>query len=165
MQYRILVAALAVVLGSATAYAETPQVSHASNVAQQSNTADQSPVPIPQQPVTIATVRIPRPVTADDQALKPGTYQVRLLGNPLKPVAGETPGVEQWVEFLQNGRVKGKAVASVVPQDEIRQMAANDRIPASGRSRVDVLKGNDYVRVWINREGTSYLIHLPTAIS
>jgi len=29
--------------------------------------------------------------------------------------------------------------------------------------RVDMLKGNDYVRVWINRAGTNYIIHLPPA--
>ena len=27
--------------------------------------------------------------------------------------------------------------------------------------RVDMLKGNDYVRVWINRGGNNYLINLP----
>jgi hypothetical protein len=29
---------------------------------------------------------------------------------------------------------------------------------------VDVLKEGDYVRVWINRDGTHYLIHLPVAL-
>ena len=33
--------------------------------------------------------------------------------------------------------------------------------PAKGGVRVDMLKGNDYVRVWINRGGTNYIIHLP----
>ena len=27
--------------------------------------------------------------------------------------------------------------------------------------RVEMLKGNDYLRVWINRGGTNYIIHLP----
>jgi len=33
--------------------------------------------------------------------------------------------------------------------------------PAKGASRVDVLKGNDYVRVWVNRAGNNYIINLP----
>jgi len=28
---------------------------------------------------------------------------------------------------------------------------------------VDMLKGNDYVRVWINHSGMNYLVHLPPA--
>lgn len=117
---------------------------------------------VPTQAMTLGTVTISRPVKADDQPLKPGTYQVRLTGDPLKPAIGETPNLEQWVEFLQGGKVKGKAVASIVPQGEIGQIAKGPR-PAAGGSRVDLLKGNDYVRVWINRSGNNYLIHLPTA--
>jgi hypothetical protein len=139
METRMLISALAMALGVATtAYA------------------------IPPRPVTLATVHIPRTVMADDQPLAPGTYQVRLLGSSLEATPGETAGLEQWVEFLQRGHVKGKAVASVVPQDEIAQVAAADRIPAAGQARVDVLRGDDYVRIWVNRGGTSYLIHLPT---
>jgi hypothetical protein len=163
MKSMILVAVLASVLGAASAYAQRPQTD--SHPAATRPNAAESPVPAPQQPVTLATVRIPRAVKADDQPLKPGTYQVRLLGDPLEAKAGETPGVEQWVEFRQNGATKGKAVASVVPRSEIQQVAAGDRIPAPGHARVDVLKGDDYVRVWINRNGTSYLIHLPTDMS
>ena len=29
--------------------------------------------------------------------------------------------------------------------------------------KVELLKGDDYLRVWINRGGTNYLIHLVTA--
>jgi hypothetical protein len=35
--------------------------------------------------------------------------------------------------------------------------------PAKGGVRVDMLKGNDYVRVWINRGGNNYIIHMPPA--
>jgi hypothetical protein len=117
---------------------------------------------VPTQAMSLGTVTLSRPVKADDQPLKPGTYQVRLAGDPLKPAIGQTPNLEQWVEFLQGGKVKGKAVASIVPQGEIGQIAKGPR-PPSGGSRVDLLKGNEYVRVWINRSGNNYLIHLPTA--
>jgi hypothetical protein len=114
--------------------------------------------------MTLATVHIPRTVKADDQILKAGMYAVRLTGNPLTPAVGETPNLEQWVEFLKGGKVRGKAVASIVPPEQIHQVA-EDHVPAAGHARVDVLKGNDYVRVWINKSGNSYLIHLPTAVS
>ena len=37
-----------------------------------------------------------------------------------------------------------------------------DAPPAAGASKVQVLKGNEYVRVWINKGGNHYLIHFPT---
>jgi hypothetical protein len=80
----------------------------------------------------------------------------------LSPASGETPGSEQWVEFVQNGQVKGKAVVSVVKADQVKEVA-KEPAPAAGHARVDVLKGNKYVRVWINKGGDSYLLHLATA--
>ena len=61
-------------------------------------------------------------------------------------------------------RRKGRRaqVATVVPQAEIAQVADGPR-PAAGGSRVDMLKGNDYVRVWVNRSGMNYILHLPPA--
>ena len=37
---------------------------------------------------------------------------------------------------------------------------AKGKGPAPGASRVERLRGDDYVRVWINRGGNHYLIHL-----
>jgi hypothetical protein len=39
---------------------------------------------------------------------------------------------------------------------------APGKAPSAG-ARVEMLKGNDYLRVWITRAGVSYLIHLPPA--
>jgi hypothetical protein len=64
------------------------------------------------------------------------------------------------VEFRQRGEVKGREVVSIVPQAEIAQVAET-RPPRPGAARVELLKGNDYLRVWINRGGFHYLIHLP----
>jgi hypothetical protein len=119
------------------------------------------PTEVPTQAMPLGTVNIPRAVKADDQPLRAGAYQVRLAGEPLKPAIGETPNLEQWVEFLQGGKVRGRAVASIVPQNDIGQIAEGPR-PNAGGSRVDLLKGNDYIRIWINRGGNNYLIHLPT---
>jgi hypothetical protein len=32
-----------------------------------------------------------------------------------------------------------------------------------GSSRVEMLKGGEYLRVWVNRGGHNYLLHLPPA--
>ena len=89
--------------------------------------------------------------------------RVRLTPEEAKPdVKGQTAALERWVEFLQGNQVKGREVVSIVPDTEIAQVAEGKRVP-SGSSRVEMLKGNEYVRVWINRGGNNYLIHLPPA--
>jgi len=50
----------------------------------------------------------------------------------------------------------------VISQAEIGQVQ-KDAPPSMNASKVEMLKGDDYVRVWINRGGTHYLIHLPPA--
>jgi len=99
-------------------------------------------------------------VTADGKPLPAGTYQVRLTAEEAKPDAvGASKNVERWVEFVQGGTVKGREVVSIVPQDEIK-MVEKDTPPAPGASKVQMLKGNDYLRVWINKGGNYYLVHL-----
>jgi len=51
---------------------------------------------------------------------------------------------------------------SIVPQSEITQVQ-KDTPPHAGAAKVEMLKGGDYVRVWINKGGNHYLIHLPPA--
>ncbi|HWP99951.1 MAG TPA: hypothetical protein VNK92_05735 [Vicinamibacterales bacterium] len=116
-------------------------------------------VSAPQGELNLGTVRIPRRVMADGKPLPAGTYQVRLTPQEPKP---DVPGqrFERWVEFRQRGEVKGREVVSIVPQAEIAQVAET-RPPRPGAARVELLKGNDYLRVWINRGGFHYLIHLP----
>jgi hypothetical protein len=41
-------------------------------------------------------------------------------------------------------------------------MVVKDAPPRAGASKVQTLRGNDYLRVWVNRGGTHYLIHFPT---
>lgn len=112
---------------------------------------------------TLGTVRLTRNVMANGELLRAGRYQVRLTEQVAKPEApGTKPSLERWVEFLQGGQVKGREVVSIVPQDEIAQVSEGGRV-APGNSRVEMLKGNEFVRVWINRGGTHYLIHMPPA--
>lgn len=107
----------------------------------------------------LGTVRIPRAVKADGQALPAGTYQVRVTETPATPAApGQTPQLERWAEFLRGGKVVGREVVTIVPASDVKQVA-DMRPPPPGGSRVEVLKGGDYLRVWINRAGNQYLIH------
>ena len=110
-------------------------------------------------PANLGAVRIPRAVKADGQALAAGTYQIRVTQTEAQPPApGQTPQYERWAEFLQGGQLKGREVVTVVPGSDISQVA-EARPPASGGQRVEVLKGGDYLRLWLNRGGTHYLIH------
>jgi hypothetical protein len=107
----------------------------------------------------LGTVRIPRAVKADGQALAAGTYQIRVTETPASPPApGQTPQYERWAEFLRGGKVVGREVVTVVPASDIKQVAEMTP-PPSGGSRAEVLKGGDYLRLWINRGGNHYLIH------
>jgi hypothetical protein len=110
---------------------------------------------------SLGTVRIPQTVKADSQPLAAGSYTVRLTGDALEPALGQSPEREQWVEFVQNGRVIGRAVATVVPPDQVKEVG-KAAAPREGSARVELLKGNEYLRVWLSKGGTSYLIHLPT---
>lgn len=111
----------------------------------------------------LATVRLPRAVLADGKRLPAGSYRLRLTEQVAKPdVVGLEPQLTRWVEFLQGGEVRGRELASIVPSDQIGQVADGPR-PGPGNARVDVLKGGDYVRVWVNEGGRHYLIHLPPA--
>ncbi len=115
--------------------------------------------------MTLGTVRISRDVTADGKPLKAGSYQVRLTAEEAKPeVAGTDARLERWVEFTQRGQIKGREVVSIVPQADIGQVAKG-KPPRPGASKVELLKGNDYLRVWINKGGSHYLIHLPTGVA
>ena len=113
----------------------------------------------------LGSVRLTRSVMADGKPLKAGTYQVRLTSQDASP---QVPGIkmERWVEFLQGGKVAGREVVSIVPQAELKDlMPGPDTLPraGAGSARVEMLKGNEYVRVWINRGGVHYLIHMPPA--
>ena len=111
---------------------------------------------------SLGSVTLNRRVMANGQPLATGTYQVRLSAETPKPGLGQSPDGERYVEFVRGGKVVGREVATVVSAAEIGQIAKGARPPAGG-ARVELLKGDDYVRVWINRGGTHYLVHLVPA--
>lgn len=114
------------------------------------------------QPATVTSlgsVNVSRRVLANGQPLTPGTYTLRVVADSLSPVVGQTPAESRWVEFVRGGKVVGREVATVVTGAEARAVI-NGPGPSSGSARTEMLKGNDYLRIWVNRGGTHYLVHL-----
>jgi hypothetical protein len=109
----------------------------------------------------IGSVTLTRRVLADGQPLAPGTYQVRLSAEQPKPVVGQSPEGERYVEFVRAGKVAGREIATVIPNADKSTMKFGR--PPVDSSKVETLRGAEYLRVWINRGGNNYLIHLPPA--
>ena len=113
------------------------------------------------KPTSLGSVTLNHKVKADGQPLAAGTYTVRLTDEaPPKPGVGQTAEAERYVEFVKGGKVVAKEVATVISDADVKTVVKGPA-PARGGVRVDLLKGNDYVRVWINRGGNNYLINLP----
>jgi hypothetical protein len=99
---------------------------------------------------------------ADGKRLSAGAYQVRLTNAQPTPVLGQSPGGACWVEFVRSSTLAGRELATVISSREIDQIAEGSK-PGPHESRVDVLKGGDYIRVWIEHGGAHYIINMPSA--
>ena len=110
--------------------------------------------------MALGTVHLPKALKADGKELPAGSYQVRLTADEAKPDAkGSSEVLERWVEFVKAGKVVGREVVSIVPANEAK-LVQKDTPPAAGGSKVEALKGGDYIRVWFNKGGNYYLVHL-----
>jgi hypothetical protein len=139
--------------------ADNPANAHTAPNAQP-NTAEEPNAP---GAMVLGTVRLPKGVKADGKELAAGSYQVRLTADEAKPDAkGSSEKLERWVEFVKAGKVAGREVVSIVPAAEAK-LVQKDTPPPSGGSKVETLKGGDYVRVWINKGGNYCLVHLPNS--
>ena len=117
-------------------------------------------VNVPTGEVDLGSVELPRRVMADGRTLASGTYDLRVTVDSANPDApGQLAVLERWVEFRQGDEVKGREVVSIVPQSEIDSVAKSAP-PGNGTVRVEMLKGNEYLRVWVNQDNTHYFIHL-----
>ena len=113
--------------------------------------------------MVLGTVRLPKGVKADGKDIAAGSYQVRLTADEAKPDArGSSEKLERWVEFVKGGSVVAREVVSIVPANESK-LVQKDTPPPSGGAKVETLKGGDYVRVWFNKAGNYYLVHLPNS--
>ena len=137
MKRLVLVGALIGALATGTAYAQNANTS-------------------------LGTVTLGKNVMADGKRLPAGTYQVRLTSDAPKPGVGQAPDAEKYVEFVKGGKVVGREVATVVSAEDIAKIAKGKK-PARNSASVELLKGGDYYRVWINRGGTNYIINMPPA--
>ena len=106
-------------------------------------------------------VTIPSTVLADGQELSAGTYQLNLAADG--PTTNTAAPRGRWVEFLDGETVAGRGLAVVIPDGDIGEVSESGTL--RNEAQVVVLKERDYVRVWLNRDGTNYLVHLPPANS
>jgi hypothetical protein len=109
---------------------------------------------------TLATVRIPTAVLANGAPLSPGTYDVRLTQERPTPSLGQSPEARQWVEFVANGKVVAREIAEVLNDDNLPAVGASSAPVLSG-TRVEMLKGGEFLRVSVKRDRQRYLIYLP----
>ena len=139
---------------------ENAQAGHEAPKAQPNTTEN---APATDTAMALGTVRLPKGLKADGKDLPAGTYQVRLTAEEAKPDAkGSSEVLERWVEFVQGGQVKGREVVSIVPAPETK-LVQKDTPPPSGGSKIETLKGGDYMRLWINKGGSYYLVHFAKA--
>lgn len=136
MKRLVLVGALAGALAATTAFAQTSNAN-------------------------LGTVHIAKKVMADGKPLPAGTYTVRATNDAPQPGTGQDPNGEKYVEFVRSGKVVGREVATVVSSADITKIA-KEKPPKPGTSRVELLKGGDFYRVWINKGGTHYIINFAT---
>ena len=110
-------------------------------------------------PSALMSVHIPKKVMADGKPLAAGTYTVRVTEESPSKVVGQTQSQQRWIEFVQGGTVKGREIGDVLPESEAKTIAKQG-LPKAGGSKVENLIGNDYLRVWVNKAGTNYLVYL-----
>jgi hypothetical protein len=175
MKRSVLVGVLVGAMSIGTAFAQTAPASKPARAEREAADRHDGHSAPKQQPETAPTPTVPtgdmalglvhlgKGVKADGKALAAGTYQVRLTAQQATPDAkGETPSLERWVEFVQKGQVKGREVVTIVPQSEIA-LVQKDAPPHANAAKVEMLKGGNYMRLWINKGGNHYLVHFPVA--
>lgn len=108
----------------------------------------------------LTTVRIATTVMADGTLLPAGTYELRLTGQSPVPVGNEQRTVREWVEFVANGKVVAREVAEILYDDDLPSVGASSQ-KVSGGTRVEMLKGGEFLRISVKREKVRYLIYLP----
>jgi hypothetical protein len=108
----------------------------------------------------LGTVQISDAVLVGETPLQPGTYEIRLTGEHVKPLPGQSEEAGQVVEFVANGTAVAKDAAEVVPGTAV-PVGTSSR--SGTRMRVERLKGDEFLRISTFKDGQRYLIHLPLA--
>ena len=164
MKRKVFVGALVGALAASTAFAQSSkgaQMPKEGHTAPKAQPMTEPSAPAPDGSLALGTVRIPKGVKADGKPLAAGTYQVRLTPDTASPNAkGQTATLERWAEFVKGGKVQGREVITIIPQADISKVQ-KDTPPGANSSKIETLKGGDYMRLWINRGGNHYLVHFP----
>ena len=108
----------------------------------------------------LTTVRITTAVMAGGTSLAAGTYELRLTGQSPGPAGDEQRTVGEWMEFVANGKVVAREVAVILYDDQLPSVGASSQKVPSG-TRVEMLKGGEFLRISVKRENVRYLIYLP----
>jgi hypothetical protein len=108
----------------------------------------------------LGTVRLTVSTLAGGTPLPAGTYQVRLTPERPAPHPGQSPDAQRWVEFVAAGKVVARELADILRDDDLPAIGASSRPVRSG-TRVERLKGGEFLRISIKRERERYLIYLP----
>jgi hypothetical protein len=142
MQSSILAVVVACLLGVHALQAQTPASTVGTEIA--------------------ASVQIPVAVLADGKPLPPGKYNVRFTGEPSAPLPGQPAGAQQSVELLADGKVVAREIAEVLKDEDLPAEGASSQHVQNG-TRVEMLKGGEFLRISVKREGARYLLYLPIA--
>jgi hypothetical protein len=120
----------------------------------------QSPQTSTADPSALATVRVTTTVMAGGKALSAGTYDLRLTQQRPTPLAGQSPEAQRWVEFVADGKVAAREIAEVLRDDDLPAVGASS-LPVRNGTRVELLKGGEFLRISVKRDRERYLIYLP----
>lgn len=112
--------------------------------------------------VVLGSVHIPRATMANGAALPAGTYEVRVTDEVPSTPVGQTPDAERWVEFVKKGNVVGRELATVILRGDMASVTKGAH-PKTNGSLVQLLRGGEYLRIWINKGGNNYIVNLPVA--
>jgi hypothetical protein len=107
----------------------------------------------------LATVQISTPVLAGGTWLA-GRYEVRLAGEHPTPRVGQPRTAQESMEFVVNGKVVARDVAEILYDDDLPSIGASSQRAKTG-TRVELLKGGEFLRISVKRERERYLIYLP----
>jgi hypothetical protein len=120
----------------------------------------QSGVPSPADARVLATVQIGTAVTAGGAPLPVGTYELRLTGERPAPLAGQPQNGQEWVEFVADGKIVAREAAEILNDGDLEAAGEASQRVKSG-TRVEMLKGGEFLRISVKRERNRYLIYLP----
>lgn len=107
----------------------------------------------------LTTVRITARVMAGGRPLPSGTYEVRLTQERPNPLAGQSRDAQRWVEFVVDGKVVARDIAEILQDEDLPAIGASSCRVQSG-TRVDMLKGGEFLRISVKRDRERYLIYL-----